>query len=184
MSLELRARAAAVRLLALDVDGVLTDGRLVYGDSGEQLKAFHVRDGLGLRLLMDAGISVAVISARDSAPLRARVRELGLSHLLAGRDDKLQALDELLAQVQLPESACAFVGDDVIDLPVLRRVGLAVSVADAHPLVRASAHWVTQAGGGRGAVREVCDLVLEHQGGLVTHVESFLARRGARGGRA
>jgi 3-deoxy-D-manno-octulosonate 8-phosphate phosphatase (KDO 8-P phosphatase) len=181
MSVELHERAACVRLLALDVDGVLTDGRLVYGESGEQLKTFHVRDGLGLRLLMNANIAVAVITARRSPALHARMRDLGITHVFSGRDDKLCALHELLDTLGLSLDACAFMGDDIIDLPVLRQVGLAASVADAHLLVREAAHVVTSAAGGHGAVRELCDLLLEHQGGLVSHVEQFLRERLGKG---
>jgi 3-deoxy-D-manno-octulosonate 8-phosphate phosphatase (KDO 8-P phosphatase) len=176
LSAELGQRAAAIRLLVLDVDGVLTDGRLVYGPHGEQLKVFHVRDGLGLRLVRDAGVEVAVITARGSEALEARMRDLRITRVLSRQDDKRRALDKLLAETGITASECAYVGDDVIDLPVLRCVGLAVAVADAHPLVRAEAHVTTEARGGEGAVREVCDALLECKTGLAHAVEHFLAR--------
>ncbi|MEZ4326865.1 MAG: HAD hydrolase family protein [Polyangiales bacterium] len=176
-----RAAAARVRLLVLDADGVLTDGRLYYGDDGEVVKAFHARDGLGLRLLRNEGVQLAVISGRAAPALERRVRDLRVHHVLLGRDDKRAALDEcLLAAGVLPEEA-AFVGDDVLDLPGMRAVGLGVAVADAHERVRREAHWVTQAGGGRGAVREVADALLAARGRLDAAVDELLHEHVGRG---
>jgi len=149
-----------VRLLATDVDGVLTDGTLYYGEGGESLKAFNVRDGLGLRMLDDAGISVAVISARSSPALARRMGDLGVRHVLVGRRDKAAALAELLAELSLTAADAAYIGDDLLDREVSLRVGLAIAVADADPTLRATAAWVTRAPGGRGAVREVADAIL------------------------
>jgi 3-deoxy-D-manno-octulosonate 8-phosphate phosphatase (KDO 8-P phosphatase) len=154
------AAAAAIRLLVLDVDGVLTDGRLYYGSSGEALKAFHVRDGHGIKALRQAGIEIAVISGRRSRAVTLRCRELGIRHVIQGADDKLEALSRLQAQLKLRPAACACVGDDTPDVPLLRSVGLAFAVADAHPAVRAAAHHATSLAGGHGAVREVCDRLL------------------------
>lgn len=162
----LRARAAQVRVLALDVDGVLTDGLLHYGPDGEQTKAFHVRDGLGIRLLAREGIHVGVISAKRSAPLVRRLEDLGVVHAYLGREDKVRALRELLAQVGAHEHEAAFVGDDLVDIPVMARVGLPIAVADAHPRARSRALWVTRARGGHGAVREVADALLDARGRL------------------
>lgn len=149
-----------IRLLVLDVDGVLTDGRLYFGARGELMKAFHVRDGHGIRTLRRAGVEVAVISGRRSAAVRHRCRELGIRHLAQGVDDKLAVLRRLCGALGLPLAACACVGDDEPDVPLLRAVGLAFAVADAHPLALAAAHRRTRLAGGTGAVREVCDVLL------------------------
>ncbi len=161
-----RERAAAVRALVLDVDGVLTDGTLWYGPDGEVMKAFSVRDGLGIRLLRAEGIAVAVISAKRSAPLLARLRDLKVEHLYLGREDKLRALDELAGALSIGREQIAYVGDDLVDLPVLEAVGLPITVADGHPRAKARAAWITEACGGRGAVREVCEGLLETRGRL------------------
>jgi 3-deoxy-D-manno-octulosonate 8-phosphate phosphatase (KDO 8-P phosphatase) len=175
LSAELRRQLERVRLLVTDVDGVLTDGTLYYGERGEVMKAFHVRDGLAVKLLARAGVEVAVISGRSSEPLARRMAELGVKMLLTGRDDKARALAEVLALAGVPGEDAAYVGDDVIDLPALRRAGLAISVADAHPLVRAEADWVTEAAGGRGALREIADAILDCGEGLTASVEALLA---------
>ena len=161
---DLAARAARVRLLLLDVDGVLTDGRIVYADDGAELKRFHVRDGSGLKLWHAAGKRSAIVSGRKSAAVERRAGELGIRPVLQGRDDKLAAFAEVLAATGLrPEQVCA-VGDDLPDLPVLRRCGLAVAVADACPEARAAAHYVSTAPGGRGAVREAVEWLLKAAG--------------------
>lgn len=168
------ARARAVRLLLLDVDGVLTDGGLHYGADGDEAKTFHVHDGHGLKLLQAAGVPVGIITSRESPLVARRAAELGIAHLRQGCADKRQACADLLAGLDLAADAVAYVGDDVIDLPVMTRVGLAVAVADAHPEVRAHAHWTTRAGGGRGAVREVCDLLLAAHGRLGAALAAYL----------
>jgi 3-deoxy-D-manno-octulosonate 8-phosphate phosphatase (KDO 8-P phosphatase) len=153
-------RARRIRLLVLDVDGVLTDGRLYLSAAGEELKVFHVRDGSGLVAAQRAGIAVAIISGRDSAAVTRRAAELGIRHVRQGVSDKGAELDRLLAELGVAAEHAACVGDDTPDLPMLRRVGLAVAVADAHPAAREAAHWTTPSKGGLGAVREVCDLLL------------------------
>jgi 3-deoxy-D-manno-octulosonate 8-phosphate phosphatase (KDO 8-P phosphatase) len=150
-----------VRLLVLDVDGVLTDGRLYYGPRGEALKVFHVRDGVGVKLLTAAGVNVAVISGRRSSMTARRCRELGVRHLLQGVEDKLAAFDMLRRHLGVSPGACGCVGDDVPDVPLMREVGLSFAVADAHPQARSAAHVITRLPGGGGAVREVCDYLLE-----------------------
>lgn len=155
-----RTAAARVRLLVLDVDGVMTDGRLYYGVRGETLKVFHVRDGLGMKLLTAAGITLAVISGRRSGMTVRRCRELGVRHVFQGVEDKLAAFHRLREELKLASVACACVGDDVPDVPLMREVGLAFAVADAHPEARGAAHVVTRLPGGKGAVREVCDYLL------------------------
>ncbi|MFW5920718.1 MAG: KdsC family phosphatase [Polyangiales bacterium] len=169
-----REAAARIRLLVLDVDGVLTDGTLWYGPDGEYLKAFHVRDGLGIRLLRPEGIGVAVLSARRSPALERRVADLGIEHVVLGRDDKRAALGELLSSAGVDACDAACVGDDVLDVPVMRGVGLAIAPADAHALARAEAAWVTEAPGGRGAVREVADGLLDARGRLSACCEALI----------
>ena len=144
----------------LDVDGVLTDGRLYYGSKGEQLLAFHVRDGHGVRAVQRAGIEVAVISGRRSPAARARCRELGIRHMTQGAQDKLAAFMALRGRLKFRAEECACIGDDVMDVPVMNAVGRAYAVADAHPEAHGAAHRATAAAGGRGAVREVCDELL------------------------
>lgn len=165
MTAEAKARAPAIRLALFDVDGVLTDGKLWYGPAGEAMKSFHILDGHGLRMLERAGIATGLLSGRRSEATAARARELGLSHVILGAEDKLARFEALCAQLGLAASACAFVGDDLPDIPVLRHCGLAVAVANAVPEVKACAHLVTAARGGEGAVREFCDFLLEARGG-------------------
>ncbi len=157
---EVLRRARGVRLLVLDVDGVLTDGRLYLSAAGEELKVFDVRDGSGLVALQRAGVAVAIISGRDSGAVSRRAAELGIPHVRQGVTDKGRELESLMHELGIAAAETACVGDDTPDLPMLRTAGLAVAVADAHPGLRASAHFVTSAPGGRGAVREVCDLLL------------------------
>lgn len=161
---ELRDRAANIRLLALDVDGVLTDGRLYFDQHGNELKAFYTRDGLGMKALQRFDIRVALITGRESRIVAERAAQLDITLVYQGRDDKLNALAELVSETGVPEQAICYAGDDWIDIPVLERVGLSVAPADAAPLVRQRVHWVTEAGGGRGAVREICDFILAAQG--------------------
>ena len=157
-------RLGGIRLLILDVDGVLTDGGITYGDGPLETKTFDVKDGLGLRLLADTGVTVSAITGRASAAVRRRGRELGIAPLLDGVSDKTAALQELLETTGVPPELAAAVGDDLPDLAVMRRVGIAFAAADAHPVVRQRAHAVTEAAGGRGAVREICDAVLKARG--------------------
>ncbi|MDN3517380.1 HAD hydrolase family protein [Aquisalimonas lutea] len=173
---ELRRRAAGVALLVLDVDGVLTDGTIYYGADGETLKAFNIMDGLGLRLLARSGIATAIISARTSPPLLRRAEDLGIDHVYTGRHDKEAAWDELLADTGTGPEAAAFVGDDLIDLGLLRRAGLAVAVCNGHPAVRQRAHYVTLRSGGHGAVREVAELLLASRGALEPLIRDHAAR--------
>jgi 3-deoxy-D-manno-octulosonate 8-phosphate phosphatase (KDO 8-P phosphatase) len=156
----LLARAAAVRLLVLDVDGVMTDGRLHYDAEGREFKSFHVRDGYGIRRVMDAGIEVAVISGRRSQSAAGRMAELGIRHVMLGREDKAAAFDELLARLGVGAESVACVGDDLPDLPIMQRAALPVAVADCHASILPAAAWRTTLPGGAGAVREVCDLLL------------------------
>jgi 3-deoxy-D-manno-octulosonate 8-phosphate phosphatase (KDO 8-P phosphatase) len=150
-----------VQMLVLDVDGVLTDGRLYYGARGESLKVFHVRDGHGVKQLAAAGITVAIISGRKSAAVTRRARELGIRHVTQGASDKLASLERLTRSRSLSLEQCACVGDDTPDAPMLQAAGVAIAVADAHPDALAMADLVTSRPGGHGAVREVCDWLLK-----------------------
>ena len=158
---ELLAIAARIRLLVLDVDGVLTDGRLWYDANGQEIKSFHVRDGYGIQQVQAAGITVAVISGRASPAAAARLAELGVPHVFLGRNDKKAVLDALLTELHIAPEMVACVGDDTTDLEIMRMSGLGITVADAHPDVLARATWTTRQSGGRGAVREICELLLE-----------------------
>lgn len=159
-------RVRPIRLLLLDVDGVLTDGRLFLSDSGEEYKAFHSRDGHGIKMLMASGVPVGIVTGRSSQVVKRRADDLGISILVQGCRDKRTAVAELLAQYKVPAHEAAFMGDDVIDLPAMELVGLGVAVADAHPLVRARAKLVTQHKGGHGAVRELCEMLMQAHGTL------------------
>ena len=158
------ASLSSIRLLVLDVDGVLTDGRLRYGPYGERDKVFHVRDGHGIKAVRAAGIDVAVISGRRSPAVQRRCRELGIEHLLQGVEDKGAAFVSLVKRLGVTAMQCACIGDDVPDLPIMQRAGLAVAVADAHATALAAAHRHTHASGGFGAVREVCDWLVAARG--------------------
>jgi 3-deoxy-D-manno-octulosonate 8-phosphate phosphatase (KDO 8-P phosphatase) len=170
------ARARGIRLLILDVDGVLTDGRLYFDAKGETLKVFHVRDGHGIKMAQRGGIEVAMVSGRRSDAAFHRARELGVTRFYEGVRDKVAILEELLAALNLTPPQVAAVGDELVDLPLFHRVGLGVAVADAVPEVRAAAHWVTTLPGGQGAVREVCDLLLKAQGRWEELVRPWQAR--------
>jgi 3-deoxy-D-manno-octulosonate 8-phosphate phosphatase (KDO 8-P phosphatase) len=165
----LKARKATplerIELLILDVDGVLTDGRLYFGARGEALKVFHVRDGHGIKLLMAAGVAVAAFSGRRCAAVAARMQELGVRHLVQACSDKVAALHRLTRRLKIDPLNCACIVDDTPDMPLMSAVGLACAVADAHPLVRRAAHWTARAHGGEGAVRELCDAILRARAG-------------------
>ncbi len=154
-----------IRLVAFDVDGVFTDGRLYLSDAGVESKAFNTQDGYGVRRLIENNIDVAVISGRESAAVAQRMAELGVAHVIQGCKDKVAALDKLTAELGINATQCAYVGDDVPDLPLLQKVGYAVAVANAVVEVQQQCDYTTAAAGGHGAVREVCELVLAAQGG-------------------
>jgi 3-deoxy-D-manno-octulosonate 8-phosphate phosphatase (KDO 8-P phosphatase) len=153
-----------VRLAIFDVDGVMTDGTIYMGARGEAFKAFNILDGHGLKMLREAGVVTAILSGRKHAAVGRRAKELSIDHVLQGRAQKVPEFEKLLERVGVGAEACAYVGDDLPDLAVMRRCGLAVAVANAVDAVKAEAHYVTRAHGGRGAVREFCDLVLRAQG--------------------
>lgn len=166
-------RAARVRLLALDVDGVLTNGLIYYGNSGEELKAFNIKDGLGIKLLQDAGVRVAIITGRQSEIVARRARELGIADVVQGREDKRQALLELCQRNGLDIEQCAYMGDDLPDLGAIVSAGLGMTVADACTAVRDAADWLSRYNGGCGAVREACEFILSARGEWSSLESSF-----------
>jgi 3-deoxy-D-manno-octulosonate 8-phosphate phosphatase (KDO 8-P phosphatase) len=172
--MSLTARIKPLRLIAFDVDGVLTDGGLYLSDSGEEFKRFNSLDGHGLKMLKASGVELAIITGRTSKCVELRARNLGITRLHQGVEDKLAVMQSLLAELKLAPEAAAFMGDDVVDLPVMRRVGLALSVPAAPQVVRDHAHYVSQREAGYGAVREVCELILGAQGTLDAQLAPYL----------
>lgn len=167
-------KASRIQLVVFDVDGVLTDGSLFIGDDGQEYKAFHSRDGHGIKMLLGHGVEIAIITGRTSMVVEHRMKNLGISHVYQGKLEKLPAFEELIAKLGIAAEHTAYVGDDVVDLPVMRRVGLAIAVQDAHPLVRQHSHWQTPRGGGRGAARDVCELLMEARGVLDSEMDKYL----------
>ena len=159
-----KKRAQAIRLLLLDVDGVLTDGRIVYDGRGQELKSFDIKDGQGIKLLQQAGLKVGILSGRKSSAVNLRARELGIDLLLQKALDKAKAMEKIIRKGNIRAEQICFVGDDLVDLPVFSWVGFAVAVADSVKEVKENAHYITHCPGGRGAVREVCELILKVQG--------------------
>lgn len=167
-------KASQIKLVIFDVDGVLTDGGLFFGDDGQEYKAFYSRDGLGMKLLQQTGVEIGVITARNSRVVEHRMRNLGIENVYQGKLNKLDAFRHLLEKLDVRAEHTAYIGDDVVDLPVMRAAGLAVAVQDAHPLVKQHAHWITQHNGGRGAARDICELIMQAQGTLDAQLNSFL----------
>ena len=171
---DIQNKAAAIRLIVFDVDGVLTDGGLFIGDDGQEYKAFNSKDGHGMVMLQTTGVEIAIITGRTSEVVRIRMASLGIERIYQGKREKLPAYEELKQITGLTDEQIAYVGDDVVDLPVMTRVGFAVAVQDAHPLAKQHAHWVTPSGGGRGAAREVCELIMDAQGTLQSALRPYL----------
>lgn len=174
MSGELTDKARAIELLILDVDGVLTDGRLYFDNAGGEMKAFSTLDGHGIKLLQKAGVRVGIITGRTSELVARRARDLGVSLVIQGREDKWAALEEQLPGLGIAPEAIACMGDDWPDLAIMSRVALALTVPNAHPAVLERAHWVSRNGGGSGAVREACDLILQARGDYAQALAHFL----------
>ena len=168
-------KVARLKLLILDVDGVLTDGTLSYSETGELVKHFNSKDGFGIRMLMETGVQVAVITARDSKPLAKRMADLKIEHYYTGYDHKIAAFDMLIENLKLSNDEIGYVGDDILDLPVMRKVGLPIAVSDAHFYVREQSLWVTEAAGGKGAVREVADGIISTRTDLRQAYDRFLS---------
>lgn len=170
----LQSRAKLIRLMAFDVDGVMTDGGLYLSDSGEEFKRFNALDGHGLKMLHASGVEIAIITGRTSRCVAARAQNLGIQHVFQGVENKLEALLGLLDQLKLPRDAAAYMGDDVVDLMVMRHVGLSISVPDSPQMVREHSDYVTQCRGGHGAVREACELIMAAQGTLDAQLAPYL----------
>jgi 3-deoxy-D-manno-octulosonate 8-phosphate phosphatase (KDO 8-P phosphatase) len=171
---DIDTKARGVKLVIFDVDGVLTDGSLYLGDDGQEYKSFNSRDGHGMKMLQKSGVVIGIITGRTSEVVRIRMASLGIEHVYQGKQDKLPAYEELRDKLGLSDDEIAYVGDDVVDLPIMRRVGLAIAVNDAHPFVLQHAHWQTPHKGGRGAARDVCEMVLQAQDNLKTELDSYL----------
>ena len=167
--------AANIKLAVFDVDGVLTDGKLILGESGNEYKNFHVRDGHGLVMLRESGCSIAVITARSSNIVAERMASLGIEYVYQGEKDKGSRLLKLIEELNFKQEQVAYVGDDVIDLPAMTKVGLPIAVGDAHPEVKNYAAWTTEKNGGQGAVREVCELIMHAQGKLAPRMKAYLS---------
>jgi len=170
---DIQDKAAEVRLIIFDVDGVLTDGSLFIGDDGQEYKAFNSKDGHGMMMLRHSGVEIAIITGRTSEVVRIRMDSLGIQHVYQGKRDKRPAYEELKAATGFTDQQIAYVGDDVVDLPVMTRVGLAIAVQDAHPVTKQHAHWVTPSGGGRGAAREACEMIMDAQGTLQQALQHY-----------
>jgi 3-deoxy-D-manno-octulosonate 8-phosphate phosphatase (KDO 8-P phosphatase) len=168
-------KAKQLKILILDVDGVLTDGRLFFDNEGKEYKCFHARDGHGMKLLQQTGVQIAVISGRQSNSVALRMKNLGIEHVFQGHENKRAAFAELMANTGVTKKQCAFIGDDLLDLPIMLKVGLAIAVQDANFAVKERADWCTNLPGGQGAVREVCDLIMQAQGSFPKILDAYLA---------
>ena len=167
-------KAAQIKLVVFDVDGVLTDGSLFIGDDGEEYKAFYSKDGFGMKLLQKTGVEIGIITARKSEVVRHRMESMNIQHIYQGRLEKLPALEEMVKKTGCSFEHTAYVGDDVIDLPAMRKAGLAISVQDAHPVTKQHSHWQTPSNGGRGAARDVCELIMQAQGTLQAQFDKYI----------
>lgn len=172
---EIVEKAKKIKLVIFDVDGVLTDGSLFFGDDGQEYKAFNAKDGHGMKMLQQSGVEVAIITARQSQLVEHRMKNLEVKHVYQGQKDKLPAFKSLIEKLKIHSDEVAYVGDDVVDLPIMIRVGLAISVADGHKLAKENAHWITPSNGGRGAARDVCELIMSSQGTLDGLVQQYLS---------
>lgn len=169
-------KAKNIRLVIFDVDGVLTTGSLIYGFDGIEVKSFHVHDGQGIKCLKRSGVEIAIITTCKSDIVKRRMQDLGVEHLYQGRVDKLPAYEDVKGKLQLDDEQIAYVGDDLPDLPMLKRVGFSVTVANAPPIIKQHTHYITTASGGNGAAREVCDLIMQAQGTYESIINAYLKR--------
>ena len=167
-------KAKKIKLVIFDVDGVMTDSSLFMGDDGQEYKAFNSKDGHGMRMLQECGVKAAIITGRQSNLVAHRMKDLGIELVYQGYRDKTPAFEDLMEKIDLSMDEIAYVGDDVVDLPVMSRVDFAIAVQDAHPFVKQHAHWITPRDGGRGAVRDVWEFILEAQGTLADKLNSYL----------
>lgn len=173
---DLKSRLQNIKLLVLDVDGVMTDGGLTIGDDGQEYKTFHAHDGLGMKLLKASGVELAIITGRTSNVVKKRAETTGVAHFYQGAEDKLVAFNELMKASGLQANQCAFMGDDVVDLPPMLKCGLAIAVPAAPELVLRHAHYVTNKAGGHGAVREICEMIMHAQGTFDGQMAQFLTQ--------
>lgn len=176
LSTELTARFRNIKLLVLDVDGVMTNGGLTIGDDGQEYKTFHSHDGLGMKLLKATGVELAIITGRTSNVVKKRAETTGVAHFYQGAEDKLVAFNDLVVKSNFQPHQCAFMGDDVVDLPPMLKCGLALAVPDSPALVLQHAHYITKKAGGHGAVREVCELIMQAQGTFDAQMAKFLTQ--------
>ena len=167
-------RAEKIKLIIFDVDGVLTDGGLIFGDDGQEYKAFNSKDGHGMKMLQASGVEIAVITGRNSSVVAHRMKNLGIKYVYQGCEDKLPAFREIIGALALTAEKIAYVGDDIVDLPIMQRVGLAIAVQDAHPVVQKHAHWITPEPGGRGAARSVCEMIMLAQKTLAIQFNKYI----------
>ncbi|MDO5072975.1 MAG: HAD family hydrolase [Neisseria animaloris] len=174
ISPEIQSRAAKIKLLIMDVDGVLTDGHIYIRDNGEEIKPFHTLDGHGLKMLQASGVQTAIITGRDAPSVGIRVKQIGINHYYKGIHDKRAAYADLREKAGVEEHECAFIGDDVVDLPVMVRCGLPVAVPEAHWFALQHAAYVTRKTAGKGAVRELCDLIMQAQGTLESALQEYV----------
>ena len=172
---QIKAKAEKIKLVVFDVDGVLTNGSLFYGDDGQEYKAFQSRDGHGMKMLQKSGVDIAIITGRTSEVVKYRAKNLNIDHVYQGQLDKLPAFKSLLEKLKLLPEEVAYVGDDVVDLPVMIRVGLAITVSDGHDLAKKHAHWITQNPGGQGAAREICEFIMQAQGTWDTLIQEYIS---------
>ena len=172
---EVLEKAKNIKLVIFDVDGVLTDGSLFYGDGGQEYKAFNSRDGHGMKMLQQSGVQVGIITGRTSDVVLHRMKNLNVQHIYQGRLEKLPAFEELVGKLELQPEQVAYVGDDVVDLPIMIRVGLAITVPGAHDLANQHAHWITSRPAGAGAAREVCEMIMKAQGTYDAAIAKYLA---------
>jgi 3-deoxy-D-manno-octulosonate 8-phosphate phosphatase (KDO 8-P phosphatase) len=168
------SRAQKIKLAIFDVDGVLTTGALFLGDDGQEYKAFNSRDGHGMKMLVDNGVDTAIITGRTSRVVEHRARDINIKHLYQGAMEKLPVYERLIKDLGVEHEEIAFVGDDIVDLPIMRRVGLAVAVADGHPMVKEYSHWITPSNGGCGAAREFCEMAMFAQGSYAGEMKRYL----------
>lgn len=172
---EILDKAKNIKLVIFDVDGVLTDGSLFYGDDGQEYKAFNSQDGHGMKMLQESGVLVGIITGRTSDVVAHRMKNLNVKHVFQGKLEKLPAYEELLDKLSMQPEQVAYVGDDVVDLPIMIRVGLAITVPGAHELAKKHAHWITTRNAGSGAAREICELIMKAQGTYESAMEKYLA---------
>jgi len=175
---EVIALAAKIKLVLFDVDGVLTDGRIVISDDGQEYKAFNSRDGHGIKMLLNNNIAVGVITSRTSEVVKHRMQELDIKHIYQGCAEKLPVFRRLIAELRLAPEQTAYVGDDVLDLPIMLQAGLAIAVLNAHPIAKKYAHWITPSIGGYGAAREACELILYAHGVYHAEIQKLIADAG------